>query len=261
MKFIITAHPDKKKAGEAKNKIIKWLNERGHKVVSENQKADLAIGLGGDGFTAHHVAMFSPRGIPSLVINAGDIGFLTVGNVSDWESILERIVAKKFKMEKRVGLELDYRGKKYGPIANDVYLRHSKSVTLLKVTLNKNILYKELVADGFIISTPTGSTGYNASNGGPIVQPGVRCLLMTPISSMGLNTRPIVVTPDSVIELEVLRSKSSGNVSVIADGNDLGILKPGEKITVKKHQTKLLFAFFDHHDFYRALQEKKGLMQ
>lgn len=261
MKFIVSAHPGKKKAGEVKNKIIKWLKERGHKVVSENQKADLAIGLGGDGFTAHHVAIFSPRGIPSLVINAGDVGFLTVGNISDWESILERIVAKKFKTERRVGLELDYRGKKYGPISNDVYLRHSKSVAFFKVTLNGSVLHEALIADGLTVSTPTGSTGYNISNGGPIVQPGVPCLLLSPISPMGLNTRPIVFGLNSRVEIEVVKSKKPGKVFVIADGNDLGTLNVGEKITVKKHRVKLLFAFFDHHDFYRALQKKKGLME
>ncbi len=261
MNFIITAHPGKKKAGETKKKIIKWLRERGHKVVPENQKADLAIGLGGDGFTAHHVAMFSPRGIPSLIINAGDVGFLTAGSISDWESILERIVAKKFKTEKRVGLELDYRGKKYGPIANDIYLRHSKSVAFFKVSLNGNILHEALIADGVTISTPTGSTGYNISNGGPIVQPGVPCFVMSPISPMGLNTRPIVFGLDSRIEIEVVKSKKPGNVFVIADGRDLGTLNVGEKIIVKRHPVKLLFAFFDRHDFYRALQKKKGLMQ
>ncbi len=261
MKFIITAHPGKKEAGEAKNKIAEWLAGRGHRIVSENEAADLAIGLGGDGFAARHVAKFSPMGTPSIVINAGDVGFLTSGSVFDWEETLEKIAARAFKTEERIGLELARGGEEHGPIANDVYLRHSKSVAFFRVKLNGSVLYKELAADGFIISTPTGSTGYNASNGGPIVQPGARCLLMTPISPMGLNTRPIIADEDSVIELEVVKSKSPGEVSVIADGRDMGTLAAGEKIAVRKHSVKLLFAFFGRHDFYLALQKKKGLME
>lgn len=261
MKIIVTSHPKKREALTIRKKIINYLIENGHEVVAKRGSADMAIGLGGDGFTARLVAELSPRKIASLVINAGDVGFLTVGNVSNWMEVLEKINTEQYKIEKRIGLELLYNGKRIGPIANDVYLRHSKSVAHFKIKLNGNILHKDLVADGITVSTPTGSTGYNTSNGGPIVQPGVECILLGYISPMSLNTRPIVTSSDSRISIEVTKSKKPGYVSVVADGKDLGRLNEGKKLTVRKHHTKLLFAVLDYHDFYRALQDKKGLMR
>lgn len=261
MKIIVTSHPKKREALKIKEDIKKYLVEYGHEVVSSSKSADLVIGLGGDGFTARLVAELSPRKIPSLVINAGDVGFLTVGNTSNWMEVLEKINTKQYKIEERIGLELLYNGKRIGPIANDIYLRHSKSVAHFKIKLNGNILHKDLVADGITVSTPTGSTGYNTSNGGPIVQPGVECMLLGYISPMSLNTRPIVAGSDSLISIEATKSKKPGYVSVVADGKDLGRLNERKKITVRKHRTKLLFAVLDYHDFYRALQDKKGLMR
>lgn len=261
MKFIITAHPDKLRAKKAKIEIEEWLKKNGHEVAPEDQPADLAIVLGGDGYMMHSVTKFSQRRIPSFGINAGDVGFLTNGNISDWKTVMERLIKKDFKIEKRTGLELIYKNKRFGPFANDVYLKHPTSIGYFKVRLNKELVYEDLSSDGLVVSTPTGSTGYNISAGGPIIQPGVSCLTLTPICSGQINARSLVINPDSVVEVEVTSSRDDGGIYLIADGQTIGQLSSGQKIRIKKHSKKLLFAIFNRHDFYRALQEKKGLMK
>lgn len=260
MRIIVIAHSEKTEAKAVRLEIISWIKNSGHEVVARTGKADLAIGLGGDGTVIHEVGYFSKKGIPYIVINAGEVGFLTTRNISDWKPVLKKLIAGKFIIEKREGLELTYKRKKFGPFVNDVYLKHSKTVASYKVTLNGNVLYSELGGDGFSVSTSTGSTGYNTSQGGPIVEPGVSCLLLTPLSPMYLNTRPIVANHDSEVVLEVVRKKP-GEVFFVGNGKELGTLEQGEKITVRKHKKKLLLAVLDHHDFYRAVQEKKGLMK
>lgn len=261
MKFIITSHPEKKDAEKIKLEIIQWLKDKNQEVVSDEEVADLVIVLGGDGFMMHSVDKFSPKGIPCFGINTGDVGFLTNGNVSDWENILEKIIKNEFKIDKRIGLELDYKNNKFGPYTNDIYLKHPTSMASFKIKLNNELIYEDLRGDGVVISTPTGSTGYSVSAGGPIIQPSISCLSLTPICSVHLNARSLMVSPDSVIEIEIIKIRGTEPVLLVADGKILDKLVVGEKIIVKQHTDKLLFAILDHHDFYRALQDKKGLMR
>lgn len=262
MKFIITAHPEKEKALETKKEVKKWLLENNHKIVAENQKADLVIALGGDGFLMHTVGEYSQKNIPCFGINAGDVGFLTNGNISNWKEILEKIIANKYEIEKRIGLELKIKNKKYGPFVNDVYLKHPTLMSNFDIKVDSENVYKNLSSDGIIVSTPTGSTGYNVSAGGPIIQPGVFSLLLTPICPSHLNIRSLVINPDSKIEIKVLGSRGLEPIYLVADGKiiDKNIDKDVE-IIIKKHPKKLLFAVLNKHHFYKALQEKKGLME
>lgn len=260
MKIIVIAHKEKEEAKKAAKAIKKWIKANGHEVVAKNKLADLAIGLGGDGTVIHNIGYFSKKGIPFIVINAGDVGFLTTGNISDWEPILKKLIAKQYVIEKRVGLELAYNGKKYGPYVNDIFLRHTKSTVNFKIILNGNVLHKDFSAIGYNVSTSTGSTGYNISLGGPIAEPGVSCLLLNPISPISINTRPIISNPGSEIIIEAVRKKP-GEVIVVGNGKELGTLEVGEKVTIRKHKTELIFAVLNHYDFYIAMQEKKGLMK
>ena len=262
MKFIITAHPEKDKAQEAKDSIEKWLKEKSHEVVSGDEEADLAVVLGGDGFVMHNIAKFSQKDIPCLGINAGEVGFLTSGNLSEWQEILEKVLENNYKVEERIGLELEMDSKKFGPFANDVYLKHPTSMVSLNIKVDSERIYRNLNSDGVIVSTPTGSTGYNVSAGGPIIQPGIFSLVLTPICPVHLNIRSLVINPNSEIEIEFLGSRNSEPVYLVADGQTIDeISNKNRKIIVRQHSKKLLFAVLDKHHFYKALQDKKGLMK
>lgn len=263
MKFIVLAHPHKKKALEIKPKMEKWLKNLGNVIVKKNDlSADLVISLGGDGFMMHNISEYSSVNIPCLGINAGNVGFLTSGNIDDWESILKEVLKKNFKIEERLGLELEYKGKKIGPFANDIYIKHPTLMSSYNVSINSEIIFKNLHSDGIIVSTPTGSTGYNVSAGGPIIQPGVYALALTPICPAHLNIRSLILNSESNIEIEILHNKHSEPVYLTADGKTICELIDGkERVVIRRHPKKLLFVILDHSEFYKALQDKKGLMK
>lgn len=263
MNIHVYPHPEKREAKNMAVVIRKWLEERGHNtLVKDLDNTDLVLVIAGDGFTVHCAGKFSPAGIPVIAINAGDVGFLTQGNINNWEKTLEAVISKKYHVEKRTGLDYEYNGKiSLSPVVNDVYLKHTHSIARFKVSVNGEIVYSSLSADGVIVSTPTGSTGYNSSAGGSIIQPGLDCLSITPICQYHFSARPLIVLPETKIEVEVLQIKSPGTLNLMADGQTIGAMAAGEKVVIKKHEQQLLFAVIDHHDFYRALQEKKGLMK
>lgn len=263
MKFIVTAHPDKSEAQKVKTEIEIWIKNLGNMIVAEDDtSADLVVVLGGDGFLIHNVTKYSPLNIPCLGINAGNVGFLTSGNLNEWKSLLTQVLEKNFKVEERMGLELEYKGEKFGPFANDIYLKHPTLMSSYNVKINSEVIFKNLHGDGIIVSTPTGSTGYNVSAGGPIIQPKVYSLVVTPICPVHLNIRSLVLDPESEIEIEVLHDRHFEPVSLTADGKFLSALaEDKEKIVIRRHPKSLLFVILDHSEFYKALQNKKGLMK
>ena len=262
--FVIVANTGKPLAMRVKEEISQWLIDQGQKVIDENDPlkmlARYVIALGGDGTAIKTVTEYSVYGAVMIPINIdGGVGFVTIGNTKNWKTVLGKVIKGKYVVEERIGLELLYGGSIYGPYANDVVLKHTVSMATLKMKVNNHVVYRGMMADGFIIAAPTGSTGYNASAGGTIALPGIECIFATPINSDQFNVRPLVMTPDSVITMEVVNFKSSGIVKLIADGVTIGDVAAVEKIVVKKHETRLLFAVTDGNDFYRALQTKKGL--
>lgn len=269
MKIAICSHPEKKNAlGYMKN-ISSWLNKRGHEIVNEDsEKIDIAIVLAGDGYTMHMAGKFSPIGVPVIALNIGDIGFLTARNISDYQELLERLDSDNYKIEKRMGLGLNFnsdksgpcKNKKLGPFVNDIYLKHSQSMGIFKIRVDDDVIYKGLRADGFIVSTPTGSTAYNMGARGPILLPNMSAFALTPICPYNCNTWPIVADSKSEIRIKVISTRGMDCIHLIADGNKICDLFAGEEIMVNKHETKMLFAVLDRRDYLAALQKKKGLM-
>lgn len=264
MEINVLYHPEKEEAKKTAKKILEYLKKSNSASLSpeSHDLREIAIAIGGDGFAVRTAAHYSKLGIPTIAINAGDVGFLTRGNVENWEDTLRLIVENRYVVEKRIGLNYLYNGhSSMNPIVNDVYFKHTLSVANFRVLINGEETFSSLSADGLIVSTPTGSTGYCSSADGPIVQPGMNCLIFTPICPYHLHTKPLVLLPETEITIEVLKAKRPGNLNLVADGQIIGSMEEGETVVIKKHTENLLFAVIDHHDFYRALQEKKGLMK
>ena len=268
MKVAICVHPEKLRSEGLKDNIAKWLAKRGHEIVSEHAEGiDIAIILGGDGFTMHAAGAFSPKGVPVIALNIGDVGFLTSRNISDCEELLERLDSNAYRIEKRMGLALSFNNKlgpckneRLGPFVNDVYLKHSQSMGIFEIKVDDEVIHKGLRADGFIVSTPTGSTAYNMGARGPILLPDMSAFALTPICPYNCNTWPIVADGKSEIKIKVISTRGSDCIHLIADGNKICNLFAGEEIMVNKHETKMLFAVLDRRDYLAALQKKKGLM-
>ena len=256
--FIVVSHPDKMVANDVANEIIQYINDLGHRVVAEDAQADIAIILGGDGYMMHSIDRFAPRGIACFGINAGDVGFITHGTIDNWQKSVDLLIAGDYVIEKRMMFEILWHGKYYGPFSNDVFLRHPTSVAKIAIVINGESVYA-VNADGVVIATPMGSTAYNASAGGSIIQPGVHAFGIAPIAPLELNARPLVVNPQSEVTLRVVRSKNDASLAVVADGAHLCDIVPGEELVVRKAEIASQIIVTDGHGFFHALQTKKGL--
>lgn len=216
---------------------------------------DLAIALGGDGtvlYTAHQVLSFR---IPILGINFGSLGFLTELE-ADAVSALKCILNDDFEIEERRLCEIEIdSGKKFYAL-NEAAVSSAVSVELsefnLKVDGKELDLYR---ADGLIVATPTGSTAYSLSAGGPLVSPTVDCLLVTPICPHSLFARPWVLSPESVLEVGFYSQKGHPFVLSV-DGLERCELTADTKIKMRYSKISTKFVRLGNHSFYDVVRHK-----
>src|SRR3989339_1266121 len=177
------------------NDIKIWLKKHGDDIVKREDKPEYEITFGGDSNLMRTASACSKLGIPVLSINAGNVGFLTYGHITDWEKPISEFLQGNFRIEERLGLMLKYGGKEFGPLVNDVYFEGSEGVPYYTIWKNDILVHDSLKANGVIVSTPTGSTGYNQGAGGPICEPDVQSIfIITTICPTVCNTRPLIVS-------------------------------------------------------------------
>lgn len=239
----------------------------------EHAQSDLAIAIGGDGTVMKNVRRFSALGVPTIGVNAGDVGFLTSIEASDWWYLVDLVLENQYRVERRLSLRLTIeseQGKRsFGPFANEIVLKHPNSVASFTLSINDEVYYESVMADGFLISTATGSTAYNTAVGGPIILPMSKSVVVSPINPMVLNTRPIVldeVANGGNVKLTIASSKRDLPVQLKADevsfgqsdGLSAGGLEVGDSITITRHPRSLLFATLGSSQYAEALRNKKG---
>lgn len=231
-------------------------------LVDTGECYDLAIAIGGDGTMMKAVTALSARGIPTLGVNAGDVGFLTSVDAKHWQTVESRLWMGDYEVEQRLGLKLTSPEHILEPIANEVVLRHNSSVAKYQIAIGGQVFYQELMGDGVMVATATGSTGYNTSAGGPILLPASGNVVVTPLNPMSLSTRSIVaqeIAQNKTIVITLVESKRNEPVQVIADGQTLHAgLSVGQSVKISKYEHPLLFATFGLGQYARALTEKKG---
>ena len=186
-------------------------------VVDEDQlaqTADLILVLGGDGTMIATARMMGAAAVPVLGINYGGLGYLAEFRIEELFAALESILAHDYKLERRLMLEVELRR---GPelvthnrVLNDVVVNKSALARIIQIETHLNGQFvNSFRADGLIVSTPTGSTAYNLSAGGPIIYPSMNAVVITPICPFTLSNRPIVVPDDSLIEVRLLTEKEA----------------------------------------------------
>jgi len=217
---------------------------------------DLMVSIGGDGTFLKSVSYIKNSGVPILGINTGRLGFLA--NVSK-EKILEalnEIDANNYMFQKRSLLSIALEGSKEGQFLamNElaIHKKDSSSMVTINVTLDGNFL-NSYWSDGLIVSTPTGSTAYNLSCGGPIVTPGCQVHMITPIAPHNLNVRPMVVPDHMPITLSAEGRGRSYLVSI--DGKSMNI-RQGQKITIKKADFMINVIKFESNNFLDTIRNK-----
>ncbi len=220
------------------------------------EESDVIIVLGGDGSmleTAHIAAELSK---PFLGVNYGKLGFLADVKENEIADRILMIEKGEYFIEERIMLEAETGGWKLYAL-NDIVLDRGYSQRVLKAAVSINgKFFTTYTSDGVIISTPTGSTAYNMSAHGPILQPGVPAFVITAMSPHALAMRPIVVPDDSVISITA--ESNYKEIILSSDGQESLTIPSGSVISVKKAPVTSKFIKFHDSDYYHLLREKLG---
>mgnify|MGYP002612311258 CR=1 FL=1 len=253
-RFYIITNSDKDKKLEITEKIADYLKthhkncevqqaERKHegsfhytdpdKVPDDTQ---CIIVLGGDGTLLQAARDVVHKEIPLLGINLGNLGFLAEVNQTSLYSALDQLMADDYEVEERMMLEGSVVGAQKtvkGIALNELVLTRQDVLQMLhfQVYLN-DTFFNEYMADGIIAATPTGSTAYNLSAGGPIVAPGAQLMLLTPICSHSISARSIVLSPEDRISIRLVKWSGGKSYSAVFDGDQVFPLHYGEKLEI-----------------------------
>jgi len=233
-----------------------------HKLFSSyedlDSTIDLMITIGGDGTLLRSITFVRDLGIPIIGINTGRLGFLATLNQELLNVELKKILKGEFKIEERSLLEVrvnnndDFSDFNFALNEVSVGRKNTTSMIEIKTTLNGEYL-NTYWADGLIVSTPTGSTGYSLSCGGPIMTPSSQTFSITPIAPHNLNARPLVISDEIKIELSVEGREETHLLSLDSRINSL---KNNVKIKIKKANYKIKLASFQNNSFYKTLRSK-----
>lgn len=246
-------------------RCVKWLNEHNLNVITSHEfnddfkNIDFLIVLGGDGTllnAAKHACEYS---IPILGVNLGNLGFLTEVEVGDLNAALENIISKKYFIEERMMLKCDIIRDdtaiaSYNAL-NDCVITRGAIPRIIDLYININnepaINYS---SDGLIISTPTGSTAYSFSAGGPILMSDVHAIIITPICPHSLNSRSILVNDMSSVKVVI--NDDNTNIMVTIDGQ-IGLnLLSGDIVSIRKSDLKCDLIKFGKNNFFKVLENK-----
>ncbi|MBT0665590.1 NAD(+)/NADH kinase [Geobacter pelophilus] len=258
--------------------LIEWLSDQGVEPLVEAhlahhllypkgidsarfpELADLVVVLGGDGTLISAARLIGGRDIPILGVNLGSLGFMTEITVPELYPMLSDCLRGDFNVSERMMLDctVERSGDEIArhQVLNDVVINKGALARIvdLDTRVNSNHL-TTFKADGLIISTPTGSTGYSLSAGGPIIHPSLHCIAITPICPHTLTNRPIIVAEDSLISITV-SSLDDEDVYLTLDGQVGVELKSGDLIHVSRAQHYSCLVMSNKRDFFEVLRTK-----
>jgi NAD+ kinase len=216
------------------------------------------ITIGGDGTLLRSISFIRDLKIPIIGINTGRLGFLATLNQDLLKSKLEKIIKGEYKVENRTLLQVTIDDKiekdEFAIALNEITVGRKNTTSMIKIktSLNGEFL-NSYWADGLIISTPTGSTGYSLSCGGPIMSPTSQTVALTPIAPHNLNARPIIIPDNTNIELSVSGREDFHLLSL--DSRIISV-KNGKSILIKKANFKIMIAHLKQDNFYKTLRNK-----
>jgi NAD+ kinase len=273
-KIGIIANSDKENAVEYSSRLYSWLEDRGIEVFLDEEialkmgnasgikkkdmapLADLIVVFGGDGTLLSAARAIKGSDVPIVGINLGGFGFMTAINLNEMFSAMETILKDEYETSRRMMIEASVNGINHSALNDIVITRGSLSRMVRLETFVDGKYLTTYKADGLIISTPTGSTAYSLSAGGPIVKPEHYSIIITPICPHTLTNRPIMLPPDVSIDVVVMTPEEG--ISATVDGQDLFILKSGDTVQVKKSRFDIKLVTSPYHDYWEILRTKLG---
>jgi NAD+ kinase len=263
------------KAAQMARWLIPWLKRRGKKILVENglvrsaaqscskkqmaAQADLIIALGGDGTLLNIAPLVERPDVPILGVNLGGLGFITEVAVDELEGVLAKTLEGNYEIEKRMTLEVRIKSKKSKPrrfrVLNDAVIAKGARSRIIDLETHVGDAYLcTYRADGLIISTPTGSTAYSLASGGPILEPTLGAIVITPICPHTLTNRPIVVPSTAPIHV-TLRSFGD-TVILIPDGQKGTRLNNGDEVDARDYGLPVSLIKLSSRSYYEILREK-----
>ena len=255
----IVAHEKKPAANEARDDLATWLEGQGIEV--DVPSPDLVVSLGGDGTMLRAARHAHEEDAPLLGVNLGRLGYLTEIEMGNEREALEAVFDGDFRVEERMMLEARVASPEGGPFVglNEVLVERSSRYRLvrLEVSVGGDRL-TDFSADGVIVATPTGSTAYALSAGGPIVSPRAQCLIVVPVSAHMIMARPFVFAADETVTITV-QDDSDQNAALVIDGAIGHSLAPGSPVEVGRHPRPLRLIRLAGPDFLSRLRMKLDL--
>ena len=219
-------------------------------------KADALFILGGDGTILRAARKYVSYGLPLVGINIGHLGFMSEINLSDIDNMIRHIKECDYVIDERMMLEASINGKCSKLLAlNDFIITKINRTRMVKLDLYVNGTLAEFYnGDGLIVATPTGSTAYSLSAGGPIIAPNVNCILITPMCPHSLYARSIVTKFSDTIMVRPHAGEE--NVTFSADGQELQYLSEADKVMIRRSDIKARFLRFTNDTFFPQLKDK-----
>ncbi len=272
----IVANSKKEKAVQSAEQLKEWLAGEGHnvqlkilediqssdrQVSKSDEPADLAVSMGGDGAILHTVEAFSDAAVPVLGVNYGQLGYLAEVLPEEVKEAVSNFFAGKHEIQERMRLKAVCENETRGHALNEIVLGKIQSAHTVRLSVclgSEPFLTYE--ADGLIISTPTGSTAYSLSAGGPIVEPELETIILTPVAPHMIFDRSLVVAPDTELNIEI---QGDYPVELSMDGFAHGELKPGESVCITRASQPARLVTFKNKatdkNFHKILKTKFGV--
>ncbi|MBO6061391.1 MAG: NAD(+)/NADH kinase [Clostridia bacterium] len=210
------------------------------------------VTLGGDGTILRAVSAASPHGVPVLGVNMGRVGFFSEIGADSFEEALQKLELGQYFIERPSMLACTVNGESMGDCLNDfsVHRQELSSITQLELAVDGDEI-GNVMADGLIVATPSGSTAYTMSAGGPVVAPKLDCILVTPICPHSLTVRPIVTSADSVVTASI---KCECRLS--RDGQNVRVLVPGDRLEFSRSGRTARFIRLEKRNVFKLIREK-----
>ncbi|MDQ3801068.1 MAG: NAD(+)/NADH kinase [Acidobacteriota bacterium] len=273
----VVVKPNHAEAWQTAGELAAWLKNRDIKLIGNPRReaeicpleevsveefqeiADLIVVLGGDGTMISTTRLLGEREIPVLGINYGSLGYLTEFRIEEMFAALENILAGAYEIDRRVMLEVEHwrGGEKLetGRVLNDVVINKSVLARIIEIEVELNEQYvNSFRADGLIVATPTGSTAYNLSAGGPIVYPSMNAVVLTPICPFTLTNRPIV-TPDTA-EINLRLMSEAEGVVLTLDGQIGYPMLTGDDAVIRKSRMSFNLVQPPNRNYFDVLRNK-----